>query len=69
MFFDEILRLRFAAAATSADRQAALHFKQGARAVIHSFADFSVGYGVANANVHVSTGLDQSVQVPHPICE
>jgi hypothetical protein len=55
VFLDEILRLSFAAAATSADRQAALHFEQGARAVIHSFADFPVGYSVANANVHVGT--------------
>jgi hypothetical protein len=42
----------FAAAAAAADGKLALHFEQGARAVIDGIANLAVTHCVADANVH-----------------
>jgi hypothetical protein len=54
----------FAAAAASPDGKLALHFEQGARAVIDGIADLAVTYCVANAHVHVSQPLFDSRTAP-----
>jgi hypothetical protein len=44
----------FAAATASANGKLALHFEQGARAVVHGIANLTVTYCVADADVHLS---------------
>jgi hypothetical protein len=43
----------FATAAAGSDRKLALHFKQGARTVIHGIADLTITHCVADADVHL----------------
>ena len=54
MFGDDFAGGVFAAAAAAPDGKLALHFEQGARAMIDGIANLTVTYCVANAHVHVS---------------
>jgi hypothetical protein len=54
MLGDDLASGVFAAAAAAADRKLALHFEQGARAMIDGIANLTVTYCVADAHVHGS---------------
>ena len=54
MLGDDLAGGVFAAAAAAADGKLALHFEQGARAMVDGIADLTVTYCVADAHVHGS---------------
>jgi hypothetical protein len=54
MLGDDLAGGVFAPAAAAADGKLALHFEQGARAVVDGIANLTVTYCVADAHVHGS---------------
>ena len=64
MLGDDLARGVFAAAAAATDGKLALHFEQGARAMIDGIANLTVTYCVADAHVHVSQPLFDSRTAP-----
>jgi hypothetical protein len=54
MLGDDLAGGVFTTTAAASDGQLALHFEQGARAMIDGIANLMVTYSVANAHVHGS---------------